>query len=882
MAEENTNEIRIEIKADSSGIKEAQRELKGFTETLEDADQGMKRSSSTAKILAQRMKSILNESRKTDFVDKFTDTRTDRSDWRKRMSKFEAAWSRTEDFTYEDPAKKLADAAAKSEADAAKRTEAFRNALQRLASAASSAGRAIRSKLTERIKEFGKKLTEPIRKAQEFFSSIKRIAMYRAIRTAMKEIAQGFSEGVRNLYEWSSLGEGHFKSVMDSMASSFLYLKNSIGAAVAPLLGAFANALDVIVDKAVAVINVLNQLFARLTGQSFWYKAKKVATQYADAANGAAKATRNQLMAFDELNNITTSDGGGGGSSAVGEDWFSKEALEDDARSIAQRINDFVDGFDSEGLGKRLGAKINEIFTKIDTFLVDVNWKQIGWKISDFIVNAVKTTDFSLVGKTLADKLNVSIDIFSGLMSRMSEVGEDGKTGWQTFGKKIGDLINGWVQNIHWKDLGEAINNLATGLAEMISEAFRTIKWEDVKQGIEDFFEGLGWEGALLLCAPLVASGLVKMLVAGVKLMLAGKALGLGGAAAAGEAAAGGGIGAALLGAGKAIGLTIVAGFLTEGVLESGKSAFVALAKVLGGDFDGAKQELAKLKTSKNPIVRFLDWSTTKISDWISGNKKDVKDGLEDTSSEIEPIIAGVESDWDQFYKNMDDKSDKIGKAMGSIGERARETRSANALATAGITTDWDNATTDFLNSSASWLDSLGETQQGVKDTASSLGEIKSAVNELPTQKTVNVDVKTSGLDTANNKLKDMLKYLKEIGVKSTIHLSASGNVHGGTSGNFASGGFPTQGTYFLAGEMRGEAEMVGTINGRTGVASGQEITGIAEAVYSTSQSEMQAMQEQNNLLRALLGKELTISPSAALGRINAQSAAMYARVTGA
>lgn len=46
----------------------------------------------------------------------------------------------------------------------------------------------------------------------------------------------------------------------------------------------------------------------------------------------------------------------------------------------------------------------------------------------------------------------------------------------------------------------------------------------------------------------------------------------------------------------------------------------------------------------------------------------------------------------------------------------------------------------------------------------------------------------------------------------------------------FANGGFP-QGSTFIAGEVPGEYEFVGDINGRTGVVSGAEISGIADAI---------------------------------------------------
>ena len=87
----------------------------------------------------------------------------------------------------------------------------------------------------------------------------------------------------------------------------------------------------------------------------------------------------------------------------------------------------------------------------------------------------------------------------------------------------------------------------------------------------------------------------------------------------------------------------------------------------------------------------------------------------------------------------------------------------------------------------------------------------------------------------------------------------------------------------FVAGEVPGQAEMVGTINGKTGVASGKEITGIADAVRDTGQTEAELLREQNRLLRQILTKSgtVTLTPSAAAGRWVSQSQAAYARATG-
>lgn len=79
----------------------------------------------------------------------------------------------------------------------------------------------------------------------------------------------------------------------------------------------------------------------------------------------------------------------------------------------------------------------------------------------------------------------------------------------------------------------------------------------------------------------------------------------------------------------------------------------------------------------------------------------------------------------------------------------------------------------------------------------------------------------------------------------------------------FANGGFPEVGSLFVAGETVGQTEIIGNINGRTGVASGQEITGIADAVYVTGEEEASLLRELISVLRS---KNFSVSPSPELG----------------
>ena len=73
----------------------------------------------------------------------------------------------------------------------------------------------------------------------------------------------------------------------------------------------------------------------------------------------------------------------------------------------------------------------------------------------------------------------------------------------------------------------------------------------------------------------------------------------------------------------------------------------------------------------------------------------------------------------------------------------------------------------------------------------------------------------------------------------------------------YATGGYPDSFSMFMAGE-NGVPELLGTVGGRTAVAGGAEITGIADAVYSTGQTEASLLVTAVNLLQEIADKDFS------------------------
>jgi len=202
----------------------------------------------------------------------------------------------------------------------------------------------------EGLKSLGKKLVGANSALGRLGKSIKRIAVYRAIRGALKAITNGFKEGTSNLYKWSDAFDNtrEFANSMDRISTAVLYLKNSLGALVAPIVNAVAPAFDYFIDKIVSAINWLNELISALTGAATFTVAKKIGTKFEDIADGAGKASKaikSFTIGIDELNIIEDNKGSGsgvGGLNDVAEDWFEKKDVSSSMREFADNIREIT------------------------------------------------------------------------------------------------------------------------------------------------------------------------------------------------------------------------------------------------------------------------------------------------------------------------------------------------------------------------------------------------------------------------------------------------------------------------------------------------------------------------------------------------------------
>lgn len=273
---------------------------------------------------------------------------------------------------------------------------------------ANEASKAIKEQvpLVQKLKQGFNDLTKS---ASSFFSRIKKIATTMLIRTAIRALIKDIREGVNNLYEWSKLNNGDFAKSMDTFRNKALELKNSIGASIAPLIQAVIPILNSLANAAIEAFNWINQLFALLTGQSYWTKATDKANAYTESAKSAGKASKDWLAAFDELN-VMTQDSGGGGSSTKPSDYAD---MFENVTVFDEKIRDIVDFLKSN-------------LESIKAIAIATGVAILGWKISQAFADVIpalsKIAGLIGVGAVIA----ITLQANWMLTNKFLETGEDG------------------------------------------------------------------------------------------------------------------------------------------------------------------------------------------------------------------------------------------------------------------------------------------------------------------------------------------------------------------------------------------------------------------------------------------------------------------------
>lgn len=280
----------------------------------------------------------------------------------------------------------------------------------------------------------------------QMLGRFKQIAKYRMLRSVIRHITSGFSEGLQNMYNYSKLVNGSFAPAMDSAATAIAQMKNSLGAALAPAIQAVIPYVNQLVNWFITLVNYVNQFFALLNGQASWTRALPATVNAFDkqkkAAKGASAAMKDLLADWDELNIIQKeTSGGGSGTGKTAEDYLK---MFEEVNRFDNKIKDITDF---------IKRNMDDAFTIVK----DIGLAILGWKFSNAFTGLLGQLG-SLIAIGLTVKLTADVTNFfdrayvetengtmlfaDGIMAA-ALAGVAGKLGQVAFGKAAGEITAG-------------------------------------------------------------------------------------------------------------------------------------------------------------------------------------------------------------------------------------------------------------------------------------------------------------------------------------------------------------------------------------------------------------------------------------------------------
>ena len=293
--------------------------------------------------------------------------------------------------------------------------------------------------------------------------AIVRVAVYRAIRAAIKSIVQTIGQGLQAFAEFSP----KFEQTMTALTSAGRNFKMSFTAVFAPILESIAPALIQIVNSFTQLNNKLAETIAYLKGAGEY---TKVNTEYQEQYNKAVN-----LLPFDKFNVLQQSSYGGFEKAAVDTEKMAKNAPK------LEKIKAVITSF-KETLKAVVGALgkawefVKSIFGEYGDVILTVmkasiNFGKQIWEVLGALINAIKVIlnlDFS---KSI---IYSSLAVFAGILTTIVGIAKTFldilksilTLDFSGFGERVKGYFNyGFTKNL-WNrgGRGKGIKNFFKGL----------------------------------------------------------------------------------------------------------------------------------------------------------------------------------------------------------------------------------------------------------------------------------------------------------------------------------------------------------------------------------------------------------------------------------
>lgn len=584
--------------------------------------------------------------------------------------------------------------------------------------------------------------------------------------------------------------------------------------------------------------------------------------------------------------------------------------------SIADGINKFFQNFDFALLAQTLNSWAQGAFDAVTTALSKISWKDVWKGVKEFLSNLDVKTVAIIIGALTIKKIlglhlaKTALGIIGTSISKAIAGSLASRLGVEI---AANEGISAVLSTALSKKIGGAFATLGTTVSAGVKALFGSGAAESALSFISPVAKAITGIGSVAIGAFTAISNFVTMLKNGFSwlneaLMLVGVTITAVGAVILGVAAAPAAITAGIV-AGVATAAVVVkdhwkeikgifskagdwfntnvikpiSGFF-KGLWESVSGFFSSLWKDISGVwktvsgwfntnvitpivsfFQGFSKRVGQIFEGLWIIVKAVwivvsDWFKSKVIEPIKKNFELLKSAV---STAFKVLWTTVKSVWavvSGWFKEH--VTTPIKNAFSSAKESIQKAFSAAKTAVTGAwnsVSSWfkEHVTTPIKNAFSKMKESVAEIFSKLWNSVKS--GVAGAMNTVISRIETAINSLIGGVNTVLRGFNSVVSAAAKVAKVKWSGVDLVPKVSLPKVKAYATGGFMDKYSIATVGE-NGLPEIMGTVGGKPAVAGSQEITGIKDAINSTSAQEVSLLRQQNQLLQAILQKNFGIT----------------------
>lgn len=584
--------------------------------------------------------------------------------------------------------------------------------------------------------------------------------------------------------------------------------------------------------------------------------------------------------------------------------------------SIADGINKFFQNFDFALLAQTLNSWAQGAFDAVTTALSKISWKDVWKGVKEFLSNLDVKTVAIIIGALTIKKIlglhlaKTALDIIGTSISKAIAGSLASRLGVEI---AANEGISAVLSTALSKKIGGAFATLGTTVSAGVKALFGSGAAESALSFISPVAKAITGIGSVAIGAFTAISNFVTMLKNGFSwlneaLMLVGVTITAVGAVILGVAAAPAAITAGIVAAVATATVVVkdhwkeikgifskagdwfntnvikpISGFF-EGLWKSVSGFFSSLWKDISGVwktvsgwfntnvitpivsfFQGFSKRVGQIFEGLWIIVKAVwivvsDWFKSKVIEPIKKNFELLKSAV---STAFKVLWTTVKSVWavvSGWFKEH--VTTPIKNAFSSAKESIQKAFSAAKTAVTGVwnsVSSWfkEHVTTPIKNAFSKMKESVAEIFSKLWNSVKS--GVAGAMNTVISRIETAINSLIGGVNTVLRGFNSVVSAAAKVAKVKWSGVDLVPKVSLPKVKAYATGGFMDKYSIATVGE-NGLPELMGTVGGKPAVAGSQEITGIKDAINSTSAQEVSLLRQQNQLLQAILQKNFGIT----------------------